>query len=533
MMSTIVRLLLVLALAVFTLAACAATEPPQMSQATTWLTRIDDGDARQAAFAAAPQSRRYDEHQDDDFVLLRRGQIPIQERNPGVANRIILDSSRKQQTMVGLGAAMTDSAAWVLMNLKSRNPALFSFVMRRLFSPGQGAGFSLLRLPMGASDYTATPELHTYCDEPSPGLEKFSIAHDHEYVIPALREALKLNPEIRIIATPWSPPAWMKTNGRLEGLSSEDRKARRTCRLKPEHVRTYAAYFVKFIEAYRDAGIDIWGVTPQNEPQFDSADYPCLRMDEKDQLAFILQLGPMLESHKLKTRIFVHDHNWTLSDNERKASATDVRLDPLESVTLMLSDPSSSPYITGSAWHCYAGGVDDMRRVYTSLRQRFPDKQILCTESTGWGRNRGAWFGDVEWGMRHNWMGGPQVGSESALQWNLVVDHAFGPTLRHDSAATGMAAINTEHWDEARFEREFYAMAHMSIAAPPGSVHIAVETAGPETGKLELIAFAFPTGRTSLAAFNRNRQLRKFQIEHAGAFIPCEVPGRSILTVLW
>jgi glucosylceramidase len=533
MLSLFTRLLPGLSLAVLVLVARAAGESPQMGHATSWLTRIDDGDARQAAFLAAPQSRRYDERQDDDFVLLRRGQLPIQKENPRLSNRVTLDPTRKQQTMLGLGAAMTDSSAWVLMNLKSRNPALFAFVMQRLFSPGQGAGFSVLRLPMGASDYTATPKLHTYCDEPSPGLEKFSIAHDQAYVIPALREALKLNPSIRIIATPWSPPAWMKTNGRLEGLNADDRKAGRTCRLKPEHVRTYAAYFVKFLEAYRDAGIDIWGVTPQNEPQFDSADYPCLRMDENDQLNFIRQLGPMLDSHKLKTRIFVHDHNWTLSDNERKASATDVRLDPLDSVTQMLSDPTAARYIAGSAWHCYAGGVDDMRRVYTTLRQRFPDKQILCTESTGWGRNRGAWFGDVEWGMRHNWLGGPQAGAESAIQWNLVMDHNYGPTLRHDSAATGMAAINTEHWDEARFEREFYAMAHLSIASPSGAVHMAAETAGPDTEKLEVIAFILPAGRTSLAAFNRNRQPRKFQIEHAGGYIPCEVPGRSILTVLW
>ena len=198
--------------------------------------------------------------------------------------------------------------------------------------------------------YVATPSYFSYCDEESPTLSGFSIRRDQEYIIPALKAALAINPEIQIIATPWSAPAWMKTNHDLKGVTEAAKAGGATCRLRPESFALYADYFVKFIEAYRDAGIAIYGVTPQNEPQNDGSDYPCMRMDEADQIRFIALLGPPLKERKLATRIFVHDHNWTLHPNDRKVVGGDAKMDPAMSAQKILADrahPTTSPGAPG------------------------------------------------------------------------------------------------------------------------------------------------------------------------------------------
>jgi len=405
--------------------------------------------------------------------------------------------------------------------------------MKRLFSPSQGAGFSFLRLPMGASDYTATPAYYTYCDERSPDLSRFSIAYDREYIIPALKDALRLNPEIRILSSPWSAPAWMKTNGRLSGISPDEKALGTTCKLKPECFEAYAGYFVKFIEEYRAEGIEIWGVTLQNEPQFDAAAYPCMRMNEDDQIRLVSLLGPKLAARGLKTKIFIHDHNWGLHPGDRRIIHGDAKMEPLESVTKILSDATAGQYIAGSAWHCYYGDASLMSQTYNTIHQRFPDKEILCTELGGWGKNRGAWWGDVDWGMAHSWLGGPQNWCQAAAQWNLALDCKFGPTPRPDSAALGLVEIETGNYQEARFEREFYALGQMSRAARPGSKRIAASFKNAAPAGLSIVAFALPGGQTSLVVFNRNETEESFQVEAAGRFFEYAAAGRSILTFVW
>lgn len=170
---------------------------------------------------------------------------------------------------------------------------------------------------------------------------------------------------------------------------------------------------------------------------------------------------------------------------------------------------------------------------YETVHKRFPDKQILCTEATGWGKNRGRWFGDVAWGLSHNWLGGPQHGCEAALQWNLVLDHKFGPTLRDDSQATALVTVNTDRYDEARFEREFYALAQLSRAARPGCRRIAASVQAGNGAGLELIAFQLPNGQMSLVVFNQNDAERAFAVESNRRFLEYHVPARSIATFVW
>jgi glucosylceramidase len=491
---------------------------------TVIVTKVDEGDLKRVP---------NDIHQDDNFTLLRQSSISSSTADPGRTVKISVDPARTFQTMYGHGAAMTDSAAWVLMNLKRKNPELYGYTMKKLFSPAEGAGFSLLRLPMGDSDYTANATYHTYCDEASPDLSRFSIAHDQQSIVPVLKDALRLNPEIRILGTPWSAPAWMKTNGRLTGISEADKAAGATCKLKSDCFAVYADYFLKFIEQYQAAGVTVWGVALQNEPQFDGAAYPCMRMDEDDQIRLVSLLGPKLAARGFKTKIFVHDHNWGLHPGDRKVAGGDVKMDPVASVTKMLADPVAGKYIAGTAWHCYYGAAKLMSSTYTTVHQSFPDKEILCTELGGWGKNRGSWWGDVEWGMATDWMGGPQNWCQASVQWNLALDGNFGPTPRPDSQATGLVEIQTNHCQEVKFEREFYAMAQMSRAARPGSKHIAAAFTGVDPGGVDVIAFALPNGQNSLVVFNRNQTEQPFEVAAGGKFFEYRAPEHGIVTFIW
>lgn len=490
------------------------------------LTKVDDGDLKTQQLEAGG-AWNYGIKQDDAFTLLRSSVIRNDARGKMADATVKVDRSSIYQTMSGYGAAMTDSSAFVLSQLKSAFPEMYAFTMKRLFSSEDGAGFSVLRLAVGASDYVATPDYFTCCDHESPDLRDFDISRDKQFIIPILKDALRLNPQIRIIATPWSAPAWMRTNGRLTGVSSNEKSRGATCRLKPGMFGLYADYLVRFIEAYQNEGIRIDSITLQNEPQNDQSDYPCMRMDEEDQIRLVKQLGPKLAEKSLKTRLLVHDHNWVLHPNDRTPSGGDVKQAPLESVTRIFSDPEAGPFIHGSAWHVYAGSPGDMARVYDALHKQFPNKEILTTEQSGWGLSRGAWWGDVDWGLRHNWMAPLAHWSTTSLQWNLALDRKGGPTPRTDSKAVGLVTIDGAG---VRFEREFYPMAQLSRAAPPGARRIATQVTG---GDIDAVSFLWSDGKTSLVLVNRNKEPKSVFLDGAESGFTYQIPGRGIATLVW
>jgi glucosylceramidase len=290
---------------------------------------------------------------------------------------------------------------------------------------------------------------------------------------------------------------------------------------------------LKFIEQYRAEGIRIWGVTLQNEPQFDGAAYPCMRMNEDDQIRLVSLLGPKLATKGLKTKIFIHDHNWGLHPGDRKVIRGDAKMDPVESVTKIFANPTAGKYIAGSAWHVYYGGSSLMRKTYHTIHQRFPDKEILCTEHGGWGKDRGGWMGDIDWEMANSWLGGPQNWCQASLEWNLALDNKFGPTPRPDSQATGLVVVQTNNFREVRFEREFYGLAQMSRAARPGSKHIAASFKGADPGDVDIVAFALPNHKTSLVVFNKKQTEQSFQVESGEEFFGYTAPEHSIVTFVW
>jgi glucosylceramidase len=210
-----------------------------------------------------------------------------------------VDDSIKYQKIDGFGASLTDSSAWLISQKLSE--AQRTQLLEMLFDPKKGIGLSILRQPMGASDFALRS--YTYDDLPpgetDPDMKLFSIDYDRDYIIPILRQSLALNPNLKIIGSPWSPPGWMKTSGSTIGGT-----------LLPAVFAPLTKYFVKYVQAYEASGVPIFAVTPQNEPLNVPNDYPGMGMSADEQSKFVREnLGPAFRDSGIKSRILVFDHN--------------------------------------------------------------------------------------------------------------------------------------------------------------------------------------------------------------------------------
>src|SRR5258708_1766807 len=277
---------------------------------------------------------------------------------------ITVNNTQTYQQMVGFGASLTDSSAWLIYNKMSQSQR--NQLMTNLFNPNNGIGLDFLRQPMGSSDLALNE--YTYDDVPSgqsdPNLNHFSISHDAAYIIPLLQQALQLNPNLKIMATPWTAPAWMKSNDSLEqgNLNASD-------------FQVYAQYFADFIKAYKAQGIPIYAVTPQNEPGNNNL-MPTMPMSASDETNFIANnLGPTLAQNNLTTQILRYDHT---CDNPGYP-------------TTILNNSTAASYVSGTAWHCYGGSASAM----SSFQGSFPNKDIYETDCSG-----GTWEG---YGASANW----------------------------------------------------------------------------------------------------------------------------------
>jgi len=417
-------------------------------------------------------------------------------RSPSLT--ISVDETKTYQQMDGFGASLTDSSAWLLwhkLTAQQRKEAL-----EKLFSRSKGIGLSVLRQPMGASDFAI--EDYSYDDVPpgetDPELKKFSIDHDRAYIIPILREALALNPKLKIIASPWSPPGWMKTS------DSMIRGA-----LLPSAYAAMAKYFVKFIQAYEAAGIPIYAVTMQNEPLNIPNDYPGLGMTAGEQTVFLRDhLAPAFRDANLKNRIMVFDHNWDLIDFPIK----------------VLSDSKAAAAAAGTAIHCYGGSVT----AQSELHSRFPDKDIWLTECSGGEWQKGKLLEQqarLIIGATRNW-------AKSVVLWNLALNQDHKPFLGGCTTCRGVITINDSVVPSQVIETvDFTALAHVSKFVEPGAYRIDSNSFG--EGSFEDVAFRNPDGSIVLLVLNSANAAAEFNIEWKGKFASYKLGPAAVATFVW
>jgi glucosylceramidase len=383
------------------------------------------------------------------------------------------------------------------MLLARMNPTNRAALLKELFDTvGNSIGISYLRVSIGASDLD--DHVFSYNDLP-PGQtdinqDKFSIAEDKRFLIPVLKQILAINPAIKIMGSPWSPPAWMKTNDSTKGGS-----------LKPEYYDSYAKYFVKYIESMKAEGIVIDAITVQNEP-LHPGNNPSLLMLAPDQANFIKKsLGPAFRSANITTKIIIYDHNADRPDY------------PIS----ILNDADAAQYIDGSAFHLYGGTIDSLMKVHNA----FPQKNLYFTEQ--WIGQPGNLKVDLVWNTKNIVIGAMRNWCKVALQWNLAANSKWEPHTP-GGCTECLGAITIDSNDVVR-NPAYYIMAHPAKFVRPGSVRIASN----EIDSLPNAAFKTPGGKKVLIVLNEGSASKNFNIQSNGKQMSASLNAGAVATYSW
>jgi glucosylceramidase len=405
------------------------------------------------------------------------------------------------QEIDGFGASMTDSSAWLIYTQMPETQR--TALMSRLFSRADGIGISVMRIPMGASDFVNGPP-YTYDDMPpgqaDPDLEHFSIEHDRAYIIPAIQDALRLNPDLKLMASPWSPPAWMKTSDSLHHGS-----------LQRQYYAAFAQYFVKFVQAYEAEGLPIYAITIQNEPYYEPYNYPGMRLEPGDEAELVKSyLAPAFEAAGIDTKILIWDHNW----------------DGWEYPIAVLDDPAAKALLDGSAFHCYAGVVIAQGLVHDA----HPDKDIYFTECSG-----GTWIpgfaAGFESDMRNLVIGATRYWARTVIKWNLALDASHDPHTGGCSTCDGLVTIDPRSEAGFTYNFDYYSIGHASKFVLPGAHRIASSTF--TYNRFESVAFLNPDGSKVLIVSNSGGEEVAFALRWGGHALGYTLPAGTAATFTW
>jgi glucosylceramidase len=452
---------------------CLSSNAQQEREARLWLTTPD----RAAVVALQATSL---------LSSPEAGQLPA----------LIVDDAQHFQTMDGFGFALTGGSAQLLMRMSAKERAA---LLRTLFTTGDdGIGVSYLRVSIGASDMNE--RVFSYDDLPAgetdPEMAKFSLGPDRADVIPVLKEILAIRPGIKILGSPWSAPAWMKTNDDVKGGE-----------LKPEYYGAFAKYFVKYIERMRAEGITIDAITIENEP-LNPKNTPSMVMFAQEQDTLIAKyLGPAFEKAGIRAKILLYDHN------------PDVPSYPLS----ILGDPAASKFVDGTAFHLYGGETS----VLTQVHDAYPKKNLYMTEQsvTSWRGEGRLGIADpvsrVMIGATRNW-------SRNVLLWNLAADLQNGPHT-NNGGCTGCSGALTLDGDSVTKNIAYYVVEHFSQFVPPQSVRIASS----EMEQLASVAFLTPEGKVVLVVSNTGNFPKSFAVKYHGKFFQTALPAESVGTYAW
>lgn len=410
----------------------------------------------------------------------------------GASADVRVDSATRKQSVLGFGGAFTDATCYILSQMPDEGRQA---LMEEFFGES-GLRFTVGRTCIGSSDYSRTA--YTYDDgpEPDPEMKRFSIAHDRAYILPTLKAARGLSPELFLLGSPWSPPGWMKTGGSLLGGS-----------MRKKYFEAYAEYFVRFLEAYADAGVKIDAVTVQNEVDTDQdGRMPACLWGQEYEMGFVRDwLGPALEKAHLDTKIWILDHNYDLWGR-----AVDE-----------LSDKGVYRYVDGIAWHGYEGTADAMSRVHAT----FPGKNAYWTEggpdytspdyTTDWAK-----WSQTYTGVLRNW-------GRCVMGWNLALDEHGKPNIGPFECG-GVVTVDSRTRRITR-SGQYWAFAHYSKVIERGARVLA--SAG-EVAGVDHLALENPDGKRVLILTNQGSE-RAVECSLGSAVLRVTLPRDSVVSLVW
>lgn len=408
---------------------------------------------------------------------------------------IQVDTTQTFQTIDGFGAALTGSSAFLLKNLTATRR---DSILKDLFDPRKGIGINYLRLSIGSSDFNIG--VYSYAD--GGNIESFAIPErDRLDLIPVLKEILKINPTIKIMASPWSAPAWMKKNNSMMGGSLRG----------PEVYDDFAEYFVRYIKAYAAEGIHIDAITLQNEPMHETTGYPTMKMQWQEQNEIIRDyLGPKLKGNKLTTKIIIWDHNFDMSYY------------PME----ILNDPVTRTYVDGTGWHGYGGTAAAIDQVQAA----HPDKNVYFTEQSGGGWNTDTRMGNMFYYMREFLMATVNRGSKNFLMWNLALNPDHGPTTTSGGCQNCRGVITIRPDGTYLRNEEYYLIGHFSKFVRQGAQRVANSISTGMPNGVSISSFVNTDGSKSIVILNRTGNKIKYNVRIGSRKFMYEQYNESVVT---
>ena len=435
-------------------------------------------------------------HNRSSLFAKQPSSISFSSVNVSDSSTIVVDDTKKFQTIDGFGYALTGGSAQAIIRMSKEARAA---LLKELFgTDGNNIGVSYIRLSMGASDLNE--KIFSYDDLPAgetdTSMSKFDLSLDRKDVIPVMKEILAINPSIKILGSPWSPPVWMKNNNDTRGGQ-----------LKPEYYAAYAKYFVKYVQQMKAEGITIDAITVQNEP-LHPGNNPSLLMTAPDQAVFVRDyLGPAFKQNNIKTKIIVYDHNADRPDYP---------------ITIY-NDSAAAKYIDGAGFHLYNGRIEAL----TDVHNAYPDKNIYFTEQMVVERpgeneiNITSPVSRLIIGATRNW-------SRNVLEWNLAADPEYKPYTDRGGCDMCQGAITIDK-DSVSRNIAYYSIAHASKFVRPGAVRIGSN----EPASLDNVAFKTPSGKIVLIVANNTPKQRRFTIRFKNKSAKAVLPEGSVATYIW
>jgi glucosylceramidase len=430
----------------------------------------------------------------DQSVLLQKQATQLSFNNAPNTNAFIdIDSTITYQPVDGFGYTLTGGSATLINQLNATDKA--SLLQELFGNAANSISLSYLRISIGASDLNANT--FSYDDitngQTDTLLNNFSLNNDKTDLIPLLKQIIQVNPNIKILGSPWSAPVWMKDNNSTIGGS-----------LQPQYYKVYAQYFIKYIQQMKAEGITIDAVTLQNEP-LNPNNNPSMVMTAQQQTDFIKNyVGPAFKAANITTKIITYDHN------------CDQPGYPLT----VLNDVVANSFVDGSAFHLYAGDISAL----TTIHNAFPTKQVYFTEQ--YTASTGDFAGDLKWHVKNVVIGSMRNWSRNALEWNLANDVSYGPhTIGGCTTCKGALVISSG----VSRNVGYYIIAHASKFVPAGSVRIYSNL----SGNIQDVAFLTPNGQKVLIVENDGSTAASFNIRYKSNWAPAVLPAGAVATYVW
>ena len=389
---------------------------------------------------------------------------------------VVIDTTTAYQSIDGFGAALTGSSAYLIHKMDADSK---SKLLTDLFDHDKGIGLNYLRLTIGSSDFSIGT--YSYCD--NADIKSFAIPpQDKQDLIPVLKQILAINPTIKILASPWSAPAWMKKNNSMYGGSLKG----------AEVYADFAEYFVRYVKAFAAEGITIDAITLQNEPMYENGGYPTMKMTWEEQNILIRDyLGPKFAENNIKTKIIIWDHNF------------DMAFYPIN----ILNDAVTRKYVAGTGWHGYGGtpaAIDGVQELH-------PDKDVYFTEQSGGGWNTDSRMGNMFYYMKDFLMASVNRGSKNFLMWNLALNPQHGPTTTTGGCQNcrGVVTINSD--GAYTRNEEYYLLGHFSKFVRLGAVRVKNFAINLPSG-VTVSSFMNKDGSKAVIILNRSGAKQKYNI---------------------